>query len=97
MPYQATCTFDLKNGSPQDYQNAYADLKALELNKVVVGTSAEVVIPTTMTLGTFNGASAEAVRDHLREQVRQAFTRRRLRSEIFITVGLDGTWGSTTT
>ena len=34
MSYLVFCTFDLKNASAKDYENAYADLKALGLTKV---------------------------------------------------------------
>jgi len=34
MSYLIFCTFDLKNASSVDYDNAYADLKALGLSKV---------------------------------------------------------------
>src|ERR1700752_5498674 len=64
VSYLATCTFDLKGASTQDYQTAYADLEKTGLKKVVEsGSGGKVVAPTTMTIGEFNGQSAAAVRD----------------------------------
>jgi hypothetical protein len=47
MSYFVVCTFDLKNATRTDYQNAYADLKELGLHKTVVSSqNKEVVAPT---------------------------------------------------
>lgn len=98
MTYGVICTFDLKNASSTDYQNAYADLEALGLKRAQGNSSGgETVIPTTTVLGAYNGESAAAVRDHVRTKIQAAFEARRLRSEIFVIVGgQDWTWGSTT-
>lgn len=97
MSYTVFCTFDLKNASSTDYKNAYADLEGIGLKKVVAGTNGDVVIPTTSTYGTFNGSSVTSVRDDIREAVKKAFKARGFKSEIFVVVGANGTWGSTTT
>ena len=97
MSYQVFCTFDLKNASRQDYANAYADLENLGLRRVHQSTAGEIVIPTTSVLGTYNGGSADIVRDHVRSKVKEAFTARRFTSEIFVAVGENGTWGAATT
>jgi len=98
MSYLVFCTFDLKNASATDYQNAYADLDALGLKKGVKSDSGgDVVIPTTAAMGTFNGSSAGNVRDDIATRVQSAFTRRRFKSEIFVVVGADWAWGGRTT
>ena len=98
MTYLVFCTFDLKNGSANDYQNAYADLNAIGLRQVhKAGNGIDVVIPTTAAMGEFNGASAAAVRDSVSQQVRAAFASRRFRSEIFVVVGGDWAWGANST
>ena len=67
MSYLVTCTFDLKNASSADYQNAYIDLAKMGLKKTVIADNKNsVVAPTTMTIGEFNGQSASAVRDDIR-------------------------------
>ncbi|WP_241077485.1 hypothetical protein [Achromobacter xylosoxidans] len=98
MTYGVVCTFDLKNASSTDYQNAYSDLEALGLKRAQGNSSGgETVIPTTTVLGSYNGESAASVRDHVRTKVQAAFKARGLRSEIFVIVGgQDWTWGSTT-
>lgn len=37
MSYTVMCTFDLKNATQQDYNNAYSDLAQIGMRKVVVG------------------------------------------------------------
>ncbi|MQT28446.1 hypothetical protein GHN41_22880 [Pseudomonas helleri] len=69
MSYLVYCTFDLKNASAKDYENAYADLQRIGLAKVVKADEGpQVVIPTTSTMGFFNGASAAAVRHPLQKE-----------------------------
>lgn len=88
----------MKNATATDYQNAYADLERIGLHKTVVGDSNQKVIaPTTMTMGTFNGASVAAVRYYVRDRVRAAFNARGFRSEIFVVAAGDWAWGATTT
>ena len=98
MSYLVCCSFDLKNASSQDYENAYTALKKIGLKKVIAtdeGTN--VVIPTTAAIGTFSGSNARSVRDDIRQRVKDAFTALRLKSEIFIVVGGDWAWGAATT
>lgn len=97
MSYGVFCTFDLKNAKSSDYEKAYYDLDQIGLNKVVAGTIGDVVIPTTSVIGSFTGASANSVRDFVRDKVKSAFRARGFKSEIFVFVGANSTWGSTTT
>lgn len=98
MSYLATCTFDLKGASSQDYQNAYADLAKLGLRKLVVSNGGnQTVVPTTMTVGEFNGQSAAAVRDWVRDAVKREFAARQFSSEIFVVVGDNWAWGAEST
>jgi hypothetical protein len=98
MPFFVVCTFDLKNASSSDYQNAYADLAAIGLKKTVVASGGrEIVAPTTMTMGEFTGADAPSVRDYVRGNVKNAFQSRQFQSEIFVVVAPSGwTWGAAT-
>ncbi len=98
MSYFVVCTFDLKDASYQDYQNAYADLEGIGLKKVVVyGENEKYIMPTTTVAGTFTGTSVVTVRDYVRERVKTAFAARRFSSEIFVVVASDATWGAETT
>lgn len=98
MSYIVFCTFDLEKASNQDYQNAYSDLEKLGLKKVIVSDGGgEVVIPTTSTIGKFNGTDSAAIRNDVRNRVQNAFKARGFTSEIFVVVGSDWAWGSTTT
>jgi hypothetical protein len=98
MTYLAFCTFDLKNASRQDYVNAYADLQELGLARVMKSsTGNDVVIPTTSVMGEFTGKDAPSVRDGVRQMVRDAFAARGFKSEIFVVIGGNWTWGATTT
>ena len=98
--YFVICTFDLKNASRDDYTNAYADLAALGLNKVVVaGSGKEVVMPTTTTAGNFNGASAQKVSGDVSEWVKGKFAGRGFKSEIYVVAAQADLshWHATTT
>lgn len=98
MTYLAFCTFDLKNASRQDYVNAYADLKKVGLERVKKSSAGnDVVIPTTSVIGEFTGKDAPAVRDYVRQLVKDAFEARGFTSEIFVIVGGNWAWGAITT
>lgn len=98
MSYLVYCTFDLKNASSKDYEKAYEELKGIGLTKVVkTDAGHNVVIPTTSTMGFFDGSGAGAVRDSVRNSVKKAFANRGLTSEIFIVVGGNWAWGGATT
>lgn len=98
MSYLVFCTFDLKNGSVQDYKNAYTDLEALGLKKVMVeGNGNKVVIPTTSVMGEFNGQGAASVRDDMLSRIKGALQKRGFKSEIFVVVGGDWAWSANTT
>jgi hypothetical protein len=98
MSYFVVCTFDLKNATRTDYENAYNDLANMGLKKTVVaGNGMNVVAPTTTAMGEFTGTSSASVRDFVRTRVQAAFNGRRFKSEIFIVVGGDWTWGGATT
>lgn len=98
MAYLVFCTFDLKEASATDYQNAYADLAKIGLARVHKSDQGnDVVIPTTAAMGTFNGNSAGSVRNDICDRVQQAFKARRFTSEIFVVVGGDWAWGARTT
>lgn len=98
MSYLVFCTFDLKNASSQDYKTAYAELDKLGLKKVVKSSGGgDVVVPSTSTMGTFNGTSASSVRESITTNVQSAFRARKLTSEIFVVVGGDWAWGAKTT
>jgi hypothetical protein len=87
-------SFDIANGSYDDYTNAYADLSMLGFKKVLTALGGPTVsLPTTTCAGEFAGSSAASVRDLLCAKVQAAFQARRLVTEIFISVGGDWTWG----
>lgn len=98
MSYFVVCTFDLKNATRSDYENAYSDLEKIGLTKIMTADGGgKVIIPTTTAAGTFTGVSAASVRDHICDKVQQAFKARRFSSEIFVVVGGDWAWGGRTT
>lgn len=98
MSYLVFCTFDLKNASSKDYENAYSDLEKLGLVKIQKADNGnEIVIPTTSVMGRFNGSSVTSVRDDLRAKVQSAFKARNFKSEIFIITCGDWAWTAATT
>ena len=98
MSYLVFCTFDLKNASASDYQTAYADMEKVGLKRVHKGSNGkDSVIPTTSTMGLFDGASASSVCEGVRDKVQAAFTARRFKSELFLVTGGDWAWVAATT
>jgi hypothetical protein len=98
VSYLAFVTFDLKNASSQDYQNAYADLEKLGLKRVHKNSQGgNNVIPTTAAMGFFEGSGASKVCEDVRDKVRAAFNARKFKSEIFVVVGGDWAWVASTT
>jgi hypothetical protein len=94
MSYFAVCTFDLKNATYDDYQNAYADLAKIGLPHIAVSSQGEkIILPTTTCAGAFEGTSAGTVRNDLCDRISKAFAARRLTSEIFVSIGGDWAWG----
>lgn len=95
MSYLVFCTFDLKNATAQDYQNAYADLEKFGLKKVVVSNQGnKVVIPTTAVMGEFNGENASSISTDIRNRVQNAFSSRGFKSEIFVVAGTSWAWAA---
>ena len=93
MAFLVFCTFDLKGANAADYQNAYADLDKLGLKKVHKNSSGrDTVIPTTSTMGFFDGVDASTISRTLRDRVLASFKARRFKSEIFLVVGDDWAW-----
>lgn len=98
MGYFAICTFDLVNGDDEDYQNAYNDLAKIGFKRDITSNQgSEFRLPTTTTAGTFEGVSAVQLRDDLRDKIKKAFSARRFKSEIFVSLGGDWAWGHDTT
>lgn len=94
MSYLMVVTFDIANGRFEDYEAIYKDFAALGLSRTLQSDKGNPVkLPTTTTAGTFNGQNVGAVRDYLSDQSQQCFVRRRLRGEIFVSVGGDWSWG----
>lgn len=98
MGYLVFCTFDLKNATAKDYQNAYADLDAIGLKRVhKTSGGAESVVPTTSAMGFFDGSDPAKVCEAIRDRVRAAFKARGLKSELFIVTGENWAWVASTT
>ncbi|MEG6913797.1 hypothetical protein V1971_34120, partial [Pseudomonas aeruginosa] len=66
-------------------------------DRVALSSCNRLVIPTTSTMGFFNGSGVGAVRDSVRSSVQKAFANRGFTSEIFIVVGENWAWGGATT
>ncbi|SYZ71960.1 conserved hypothetical protein [Candidatus Zixiibacteriota bacterium] len=98
MSYFAICSFDLKNASYQDYQNAYYNLRGIGLtHNLAADDGTTVQLPTTMIAGQLTATSASSLRDDLSDKIHRAFKTRGFTSEIFVAVGGDWAWGHRTT
>lgn len=100
MSYTVMCTFDLKNATQQDYNNAYSDLAQIGMRKVVVGVDGngagtQRVIPTTTVIAdNIAGTSSDQVATVFRNAIGAKFRARRLKSEIFVVAGAQGFWAA---
>ena len=93
----ATVAFDLKDASSADYECAEKNLRAVGLYKTLKADNGNSVeLPYNTFAGTFNGETAGAVRDYVREQSKAALNKCRLTGRLFVAVGGDWSWGSTT-
>jgi len=98
MSYFAILTFDLKNASADDYQNAYADLAGIGFFKTLQVEGGRMIqLPTTTTAGQFTGLDTQRVRDDLLEQVREVFSARGFHFEIFVSICENWAWGHSIT
>jgi hypothetical protein len=43
MSFLATCTFDLRNASPEDYENAYSDLRVIGFQTSLVSSAGNTI------------------------------------------------------
>lgn len=96
MQYQILCTFDLKNATTKNYDDAYKVLEKLGLNRVQAGTPRDVVIPTTTVLGSrsFENTNSHNVAVSYRDVISKEFESLKLSYEIFITAGQNGSWAA---
>lgn len=96
MSYFVVVTFDIAGGRSEDYENLYKDFAALGLSRTLQSSQGNgVKLPTTTTAGEFNGQNSGLVRDYLCDETQQCFARRRLRGEVFVSVGGgDWSWGN---
>ncbi len=105
MTYLVVCTFDLKDASSEDYQNAYEDLSRLGLDRSLISSPRDpvwqgrpAILPAMTTAGkSFKGRSAGAVRDAVTERVESTFRARGFEFEIFVLVSGDWAWSQRTT
>lgn len=94
MSYFVTVTFDIADGRFEDYEAVYKDFATMGLSRSLRPSQGSAVkLPTTTTAGEFTGQNAGAVRDQICEQTQQVFGRRRLKGEIFVSVGGEWAWG----
>ena len=81
-----------------DYSSAYTALEKLGLRRAILSSQDNrVVAPTTTTVGEFTGQDSGVIRDSVKADVKSAFSRLGLASEIFVVVGDNWAWGAATT
>ena len=94
MSYFAMVVFDIKAGKPDDYQKIYDAYAKMGLKREILsGAGKNIKLPTTTTVGTFEGANVTAIRDDLLDRTKSVFKSNKLTGEIFIAVGGNWTWG----
>jgi len=97
MSYFVTVSFDIANATRENYQTMYRELQIIGLSHSLTSDANNTItLPSTTVAGSLNGSSAGAVRDHVCNQVQNAYTRNRLHGEVFVAVGGDWAWGHRT-
>lgn len=98
MSYLATLTFDLRDGTPQNYRDLADNLVKIGFSNQITGGSGKVLdLPATTFTGRFTGASTAKVRDDLTESVQNALVSLGLHAKFFLVVGDGWAWGTRTT
>lgn len=93
----ATVAFDLKDANSADYECAEKNLAGVGLYKTVKGDNGNSVeLPYNTFAGTFNGEAAATVRDYVLNQAKSSLNKCRLNGRLFVAVGGDWAWGSST-
>jgi len=92
MSYFAVVTFDIKNGSDEDYETVYSEFEKIGLSAIITGQKKEVKLPTTTTAGEFSGESASKLGDLIAEKTQNVFTQNNIKGEIFVSVGGNWAW-----
>lgn len=70
MSFLVTVSFDIANGTREDYQTVYSELQAIGLSRsLTTDANRTVTLPSTTVAGSLNGQSAGAVRDHVCDQL----------------------------
>jgi hypothetical protein len=92
MNYLVTVTFVIKGGDSEAYETVYASFEKFGLRRTINGTGEKSAkLPTTMTAGTFRGASGIKLRDDIAGRCHNVFSANSLHGELFVCVG--GEWG----
>ena len=98
MSYFVTVTFDIKNGTPQDYANVLTELNSIGLyENIIGGSNTTSKLPSNTFAGEFNGLDLTSVRDDICNRIQSIFRKCKVKSEIFVAVGGDWGWGIRTT
>lgn len=98
MSYFIVCTFDLEDGSSEDYKNAYLDLEGIGLSHSIESSARKLIeLPSTTTAGEFEGDNAASVRDEILNAIKVSFKKRGFTSAIFVSCGGDWGWAHSTT
>jgi hypothetical protein len=91
MNFAATVSFTVKNGKSEDYKKLYAELKKVGLDHELDGGQRKVTLPETTVYGSYTGVSAQAIRDHVGEEVKKVYISVKLSGEFFVAVGGEST------
>ncbi|HEX8372716.1 MAG TPA: hypothetical protein VF585_08050 [Chthoniobacterales bacterium] len=94
MSYFVTVSLDVTNSRPDTYTLIEAVMAEIGLPAKMKGSTGKMhPLPSTTYAGEFIGSSAAKVRDDLSELIKKKFSENSIKSQIFISVGGDWTWG----
>ena len=95
MSYLVSVSFDIENASSDQYNQVKEELNDIGFSDTISGNAkVKVKLPDNTFAGEFEGSSSTKIRDDLRKQVKEIFKSLNLKAEIFIHVGGNWAWGS---
>ena len=94
MKFFVTVTFEVKDGSKEDYKRIYKELENLGFYKILKASNGNIVtIPTSTVVSETTGSNADLLRDTVRDKLNIVFKACKLKGDVFIIVSSDWSWG----
>lgn len=95
MKYLVTVTFEVKDGTKEDYKKVYKELESLGFFKILKASNGNIVtIPTSTVVSEVDGTNADLLKNTVRDKLNIVFKACKVKGEAFIIVSSDWAWGA---